>query len=209
MKYFIGLNFQQDFLHFKKIHSFKGCFDSKYSQGPGLYIGLLKPFFLRQNIVIDNIVRELTDEIDFHFDLNQSLKINFNGIEVKGGKKKKLFLKAPLPNELKPVIESLEKFLAKKEVGTRQTEKAKNIFNIDTSLLLPIGRFYWDYDLQNGVAAAKNQWDTSFELQIKGLGLYEKVQGKWLLKRQLWNFPYVKRREEASFESHWSLSGEL
>ncbi len=185
MELFIGLEFNSESIHSKKINSFRTRFDSKYSSDPDLKLTLVPPFeidFINRHSFCE--FKESIDElVETHFiDNHSNIQIEFNGINLTESKSKVLGLIPKEPIELKYFIEDLYEFL--KSEGA-VFKKSKN--KID-ELILPIGRFNDDFYFESAIQLAKIEFSTPFVLNSKSISLWKRDSYLWAKNMEIHYF---------------------
>lgn len=207
MQLFIGLTFNQSFLQFKKIDSFRKRFDEKYNRSHLLQMTLMPPFRLDDvssqglNHFLDDLAEDLEDHLGL---LEEPIEVDFNGFDFLGGRKGVLFLKPSIPVDLFFCQETLHESI--KDFGGI-FNKHKNLgrsFANDLQTFLPIGRFTDMELLSQAVDKARLEFASPFKLTARDLTVFEKAPGQWIPRKILFSFP-KQPQEFTSGESDFSL----
>lgn len=187
MEFFIGLTFDPNSLHYKKIESFKKRFDSRAFKGEQVQLTLLPPFSIdfKKNDELLLFYEELSDLLEGHlYKLDEISQVEFLGITFSMGKKGVLALTPKISPELFYCQESLYSFL--KESGAR-FKKSKNSTK-PTNLFLPIGRFDYLNQLESAIETAKIEFSSPFVMNGSNFSLFEKAPQQWPVRSVLYNF---------------------
>lgn len=203
MRFFIGLTFYPNYMHFKKIDSFRERFDWKYARSNILQMTILPPFQLNfsNQRALHGFVDTLEEEMDTHLmGLGGPLEVNFNGFDFKQGRKGVIYLKPDLPIDIFHSMENLEEVV--KEFGgklKKRKDPGGGLLQLDKPFL-PIGRFQENFMLGAAVETAKVEFTSPFQLMAKDITLFEKVPGQWKQTKKLFTFdPVTGTQEEADF----------
>lgn len=170
-------------VHFQKIESFKKRYDCKFNFNPYIQLTILPPFSieLKNNDAYKKFISELFEIIDAHFLGNKEIgQIEFNGINFSTGKKSILSLTPKIIDDFIYVKESIYEFL-KDEGATfkKGTERSK--------LLMPIGRFEFETQLESALEKAKIEFSSPFVLNATKFILFEKSNYSWATKDHIYN----------------------
>ena len=205
MQLFIGLTFNQNYLQFKKIDSFRKRFDEKYSRSHILQMTLMPPFRFESYSTanINRFVEEMAEDLEDHMaGLDDPLAVNFNGFDFQTGKKGVLFLKPTIPVDLFHCQETLSESV--KEFGGAFS-KHKNLGRShanDLQTFLPIGRFTDMSLLSLAVDKARLEFTAPFKLSARDLTLFEKTPGHWIPRKILHTFPVGEEGKEGKSDLH-------
>ncbi|GEM_PF-707510 len=207
MQLFIGLTFNQSFLQFKKIDSFRRRFDEKYTRSHLLQMTLMPPFRLEQytsqgvNHFLDDLAEDLEDHLGL---LDEAVEVDFNGFDFQAGRKGLLFLKPSIPVDLFYCQETLQESI--KDFGgvfNKHKNLGRSIGN-DLQTFLPIGRFTDMELLSLAVDKARLEFTSPFKLTARDLTVFEKTPSQWIPRKVLFTFP-GQPQEFTSEESDFSL----
>lgn len=186
MEIFIGLVFDSNSEHYKKIDSFKKRFDPKYIQAPLVQLTILPPFeieFTRLEY-LKRFKSDINEIIDGHLmGLGSISQIEFNGITFTMGKKGLLGLTPKLSLDFDHLKESLYDFL--KEEGAKFKKLKSN-----TNLILPIGRFDYPEQLEEAIDIAKLEFSSPFMMNAKQFVLFERSFFIWTYNESIYEFQH-------------------
>ncbi len=183
MNFFIGLVFDNNSEHLKKIDNYRRRFDYKYLNNSFNQLTILPPFEL-ENSRVDNLNRikeNLVEIVDDHlFGDHQLIQFEFYGISLHPGKKTIIGLTPKYTDELSFLQESLIDYLISE--GAKFNKKNTN------NLIYPIGRFENDYQIEVGVEIAKLEFSSPFVLNSKSIALFQRQNCIWNLNNELFKF---------------------
>ena len=184
--YFIGLTFHQNFVHFKKLDSFRRQFDPHYFHCKTLQMTMLPPFELPSKGLsqqsgrgIDTLCSQIEEDLDcVFFGQDRFLKVDFKKIEFSFDKKPMIFLRPELPEELVFAQETMAKTLEDWEV--RFKRRGKKFYET----LLPIARPKKEYITHQAISMAQSDFTFPLSLYVSGMVVFEKLPGYWpIIKR--------------------------
>lgn len=206
MQCFIGLTFSEQYLHYKKIDTYRRRFDHKYTKSNILQMTLLPPFEISE--CDDDFLESLSDEIEGHLSGHSEVgEIHFNGVDFHSNKKRSVYLRPELPLELQYCQQSLWETVADSGGSFKQNKRPQISQTEDyiTRTFLPIGRSNDSYQFEASVLAAKSEFEDPFYLKAKSICLFESTPGQWLLKKEL----YFLENQEFEFNEIDCLKGQV
>ena len=193
VQFFVGLTFFQNYLHFKKIDSYRKRFDHKYGRSHMLQMTLLPPFVMEdkfsKGLELDELVEHLHDEIENNFIGHEpNLDIHFTGFDFKTGRSSVLFLTPQMPDDLYHCQERILETVRDSEGSFKKRKGLGKKMENGLHTFLPIGRFLDTSLLEAAIETAKVEFNQPFQLQAKDIILFEKMPGQWIPRKNLFTF---------------------
>ena len=196
MRYFVGANFKQNFIQFKKIDSFRQRFDPKYQISHALQMTLLPPFDLETEIPYD-FIQEMEEIFEHYLVGLDSLKeLTFKGASFRTGRTHLLYLVPEIHDDLFHCLEAIKEIIVDRG-GT---------FNLQKSMepVLPMGRFEGEDLLHTAFMLINEEFQFPYTLPVRSISLYEKRKDCWPVLSSLYTIDdkdsYSTRRQgENSF----------
>lgn len=202
MYYFIGLIFSSKGLQYYKVDSFRRKFDYKYEDLKPAQMALLPPFNLEIDgqSKVNEWVDELAEDAELHLDgLDDVDSVEFNGLDLRHGNKGiTIYLKPTLPINLSHYRQQLYGSLDNEGATFKKIKKTGRVefdWGGSFSSLLPIGRIKDKSILGLALESAEVEFNSSLYLQPSDICLFEKIVGKWTIRRKLFSF----RQRESDF----------
>ncbi len=183
MNLFIGLVFDNNSEHLKKIDNFRRRFDQKYLNNPFNQLTIIPPFELEIYRLdrLQRIKEDIGELIDDHLYGNQFFsQIEFNGIAFNSGRKSMIGLTPKLNEESNYLQESLIDYLL--------SEGAKFKKNKSDNLIFPIGRFDHSISIENSIEIAKTEFSSPFVLNTSKVSMFHRQNCIWNLREDLYQF---------------------
>jgi 2'-5' RNA ligase len=187
-KLFVGLTFRTDNTLSRKIDSFRSRFDPKYKTHSFPHMSLLAPFEINPEN-LNHLKEELVEELDsFFFDMEDSLKLGFTGVEILQTKKNNLLYLNP--NFDPTLVHCME--LVKDICQSFIPRHIK--YSPNPKQFLPLGSFDSGHSIEAVLDTIKDEFSINSELTVTGLSLYRKRYGVWMVEENLISFRSTKDR---------------
>lgn len=183
MNLFIGLVFDKNSEHLKKIDNFRRRYDQKYVNNPFNQLTIVPPFELEISRLdqLKRIKEDLGELIDDHLFGNHFFsQIEFNGISFSSGRKSIVGLTPKMNDEVEYLQESVFDYLL--------SEGAKFKKNKNNRLIFPIGRFDFQTSIESIVEAAKVEFSSPFVLNSTSISIFHRQNCFWSLRESLFEF---------------------
>lgn len=194
MNLFIGLVFDNNSEHLKKIDNFRRRFDQKYSTNPYNQLTIIPPFELEVSRIdqLQRIKDDIGELIDDHLLGNQFFsQIEFNGITFTSGRKSMIGLTTKMNDEVSFLQESLVDYLL--------SEGAKFKKNINSHLVYPIARMDHMTPMEVIIDIAKIEFSSPFVLNSTSVSMFHRQNCIWTLRENLYQ---LNQHTSLNFVNH-------
>lgn len=184
-KYLLGLNFDEQMPEAYRLQTYRSRFDSKFSTESQLKLALLPPFEMdfRSISKYEEKFEEDAESYLLGVDLQEGM--TFKEVDVFQGKKKILYAKPEIPEDLLYFQEGLDEFLLEVSKGYRRNLLKKVNRR---KLFLPLGRFTDNSTMNFALDLAAMEIGFPLNLRPRQLILWEKSYSGWKVHNILHEF---------------------